>query len=161
MQNLWSGGFSWDETLPKELTTEWKRLFRMLDDLRMFETHRSFKPSVCIGLPQLHGFSDGGESGYGSCVFLRWCLPSGTIECRLVAAKSFVAPLKRKTIPRLELMGCVTLARLVDSIVTAIRTPLERIVLWSDSSTALGWIRCHPRSFKPFVGVRVAEIQES
>ena len=40
-------------------------------------------------------------------------MDNGTFEYRTVGAKAFVAPLKRKTIPRLDLMGCVTLTRLM------------------------------------------------
>jgi len=161
MQNLWAHGYAWDEALPPHLNQHWTELFSALPDIQAFQTCRSLKPPNAVGLPQLHGFSDGGEYGYGSCIFMRWCCSDGTIECRLVAAKPFVAPLKRKTIPRLELMGCVTLVRLAESVISALRTPFARLVLWSDSSTALSWIRSSARTFKPFVGVRVAEIQES
>ena len=161
MQTLWSHGYTWDEPLPTSEKHKWMQLLSSLSAIHQCQTHRCMKPHNAVGLPQLHGFSDGGESGFGSCVFLRWLLSDGSFECRIAAAKAFVAPLKRKTIPRLELMGCVTLTRLMDSVMSALRTPIDRLILWTDSSTALSWIRTPPRSFKPFVGVRVAEIQES
>ena len=75
-----------------------------------------------------------------------------------------VAPLKKKTIPRLELMGCLTLARMYDTCRTSLQfaniQDCKRI-FWVDSSTVLSWIRTPPRQFKPFVSARVAEIQET
>lgn len=161
MQDLWSKGYMWDEILPPDEIDEWFQRFTALNRLQEFKTSRSLKPMNAVDTPQIHGFCDGGENGFGACVFLRWKCQDGSVECRLIAAKSCVAPLKRKTIPRLELMGCITLARLVDSIKGALRTEIDREILWSDSTTALSWIRCPPRAFKPFVGVRVAEIQET
>ena len=161
MQTPWSHGYTWDEPLPTSEKHKWMQLLSSLSDIHQCQTHRCIKPHNAVGLPQLHDFSDRGESGFGSCVFLRWLLSDGSFECRIAAAKAFVAPLKRKTIPRLELMGCVTLTHLMDSVMSALKTPIDRLILWTDSSTALSWIRTPPRSFKPFVSTRVAEIQES
>ena len=61
--------------------------------------------------PQVHGFSDGGECAYGASIFLRGEMSDGT-SCVLVITKSFVAPLKKRIIPRLELLGCLALKRM-------------------------------------------------
>ena len=37
----------------------------------------------------------------------------------------------------------------------------EKVVFFSDSNIVLSWIRCQAREFKPFVSVRVAEIQSN
>ena len=66
------------------------------------------------------GFCDGGEKAYGAVIFLRWELLNGSYKCVPVLIKSFVAPLKKKTIPRLELMGCLTLTRMYDTCRTVI-----------------------------------------
>ena len=78
--------------------------------------------------------------------------------------KGFVAPLKKKSIPRLELLGCLALARMYVTCVKALEfakaQDWERF-FWIDSSTVLSWIRTPPREFRPFVSARVAEIQET
>ena len=72
--------------------------------------------------------------------------------------------MKRKTIPRLELMGCLTLTIMYDTCITSLQfaniQDCKRI-FWVDSSTVLSWIRTPSRQFKPFVSARVAEIQET
>ena len=76
-----------------------------------------------------------------------------------MAAKSYVAPLKKKSIPRLELMGTVILARLLILVIKVVAT--SKIFLWRYSATVLHWLRLPANSFKPFVSTRIQEIQDS
>ena len=62
-------------------------------------------------MPEIHGFCDVGEKAYGSAMFLRWKLDDGSYTCVQLMVKAFVSLLK-KSIPRLELMGCLALSRL-------------------------------------------------
>lgn len=78
----------------------------------------------------------------------------------LICAKTKVAPLNPVTIPRLELMGAVLVANLMNRISENLLIPKERIHLWTDSSIVLCWLRKHPSTLKTFVGYRVKEIQE-
>ena len=78
---------------------------------------------------------------------------------RFIAAKSRVAPLKRLTIPRLELQGAVLASRLCKTIVDESRFQFEKVILFLDSKIVLAWIRSEARRFKPFVSFRVGEIQ--
>ena len=115
-------------------------------------------------MPEIHGFCDAGEKAYGSAMFLRWKLDDGSYTCVQLMVKAFVSPLKKKSIPRLELMGCLALSRLYRTC----REALEfaeisscKKVFWIDSQVVLSWLKTSPRKFKPFVSVRVAEIQET
>jgi hypothetical protein len=65
---------------------------------------------------KLHGFCGVSENAYGACVYLRTFSFDGTIQTRLLTAKSKVAPLKTLTIPRLELSGALRLASLISSV---------------------------------------------
>ena len=114
-------------------------------------------------MPEIHGFCDAGEKAYGSAMFLRWKLDDGSYTCVQLMVKAFVSLLK-KSIPRLELMGCLALSRLYRTC----REALEfaeisscKKVFWIDSQVVLSWLKTSPRKFKPFVSVRVAEIQET
>ena len=55
---------------------------------------------------ELHGSSDSSEAAYSSLTYLRVETDS-TIIVRLVCAKARVAPLKKLTLPRLELLSCL------------------------------------------------------
>ncbi|GFX92617.1 integrase catalytic domain-containing protein [Trichonephila clavipes] len=63
------------------------------------------------------------------------------VKVTLVRAKARVAPLNPLSIPRLELMACCIGSRLANSIVNALNLPNLRITFWSDSTTALWWIK--------------------
>ena len=164
LQALWSSGFSWDDILPASIQQTWLENVQSINDLLSFQFERKLKPSNAVGVPQIHGFSDGGEQAYGAVIFLRWKLAGGDYRCVPVMTKAFVAPLKKKSIPRLELLGCLALARMYVTCVKALEftkaQDWERF-FWVDSSTVLSWIRTPPREFRPFVSARVAEIQES
>ena len=65
---------------------------------------------------QLHGFSDASEKAYAAVVYMRSCYDNGTVDVKLVTSKSRVAPLSKQSIPRLELLGALILARLADAL---------------------------------------------
>ena len=84
---------------------------QVLNQLLKYEFSRKLNPDDAVELPEIHGFCDAGEKAYGSVLFLRWKLANGTYSCTPILVKAFVSPLKKKSIPRLELMGCLSLAR--------------------------------------------------
>ena len=164
LQELWSAGYSWHEILPEQIQTKWRKNVQTLNQLLTHEFNRKLKPDTAVGLPEIHGFCDGGEKAYGSAIFLRWELADGSYHCTPLMLKAFVAPLKRKSIPRLELMGCLSLPTLYSTCKEALEfaeITSCKSVFWMDSQTVLTWIRTCSRKFKPFVSVRVAEIQQT
>ena len=68
---------------------------------------------------QLCGFCDASCKAYAAVVYLLIETSAGR-QVRLVTSKTRVAPLKSQTIPRLELLSAVLLARLTSSITQAI-----------------------------------------
>ena len=71
--------------------------------------------------------------------------------------KSRVAPLKPLTLPKLELMGALTAARLCNFIVQALHSLSLSTYFWSDSQITLHWIMGEKRT-NAFVAHRVVEI---
>ncbi|XP_074651586.1 uncharacterized protein LOC141906242 [Tubulanus polymorphus] len=61
---------------------------------------------------EIHCFSDASEVGYGSSLYARLEDSDGNVQCSLILGKSRVAPLKRLSIPRLELTAAAMSVRL-------------------------------------------------
>ena len=159
LQELWQKGIDWDEELPPEIKEKWTGLFEEMMKLNAVSFERCLKPHNAVGLPVLCVFSDASQDAFGTCAYVRWQLADGKFDVRFIAAKSRVAPLRRLTIPRLELQGAVLASRLCKTIVEESRYQFEEIILFLDSKIALAWICAEARKFKPFVSVRVGEIQ--
>ena len=76
---------------------------------------------------------------------------------KFLAAQARVTPLKRITIPRLELLSCLLGARLAKYIVEALSLENTQKYFWSDSTTALSWVKRNDE-WGTFVRNRVREI---
>lgn len=110
---------------------------------------------------QLHGFADSSIQAYGCGVYLRAIHPNGNITCHLVASKSRVAPLKKITIPRLELAAAEVLSQLMFSVREAMQLTEIQYILWTDNTIALHWINKPISMLKLYVANRVKKIQQS
>ena len=71
---------------------KWIRNIQILNQLLTYEFDRKLKPDNAVGLPEIHGFCDGGEKAYGPVVFLRWKLANSNYFCVPLMLKAFVAP---------------------------------------------------------------------
>ena len=71
-----------------------------------------------------------------------------------------MAPLKKLTIPRLEIMGAILAIRLTETLMMELNTPIHRIIIWSDSAIVLQWIKKSSSGYHAFVGNRINEIDD-
>jgi len=78
---------------------------------------------------------------------------------RLACSKNRLAPVKKVTLPRLELLAALVGARLLHYFCQATCIDIMEAALWSDSTVALGWICQDPNRWKTFVCNQVTEIQ--
>lgn len=74
-------------------------------------------------------------------------------------SKSRVAPIKKLTLPRLELMGALVAARMGNNLLKAMNMHPSQIRMWSDSMIVFQWICSSAQRWKQFVANRVTEIQ--
>jgi hypothetical protein len=164
-QELWILGCQWDEELPADLCEvfkNWLQGLRMLKEWRIPRSFASFAwgEAMKCGI-HLHAFGDASEKGYGAVVYLCVHSPSGEFSSSLVISKAKVAPLKRVTLPRLELLGSLLAARLLKFVSQALKLEdTMEYTCWTDSTVALAWIKGNPNGWKQFVSNRVREIQE-
>ena len=154
MQSLWQRNLDWDELLSNEDQQQWLSIAENIQEARCLQISRQYFPIVSASEQPdtLHIFADASLTAYGAVAFL--CSGNNT---SFVMAKSRVAPLKPLTLPKLELMGALTAARLCDFIVQALR-PLTLLThFWSDSQITLHWIKGEKRT-GTFVTHGVTEI---
>jgi hypothetical protein len=99
--------------------------------------------------------------GYAAAVYLRVVDVNGDVSISLVMAKSKVAPLKRRSLPQLELCGAHLLAKLLSYVSSLyVKCNITVVTAWTDSMIVLGWLRASPHHWKTFVSNRVAYIQD-
>ncbi|CAB4020584.1 Hypothetical predicted protein [Paramuricea clavata] len=110
---------------------------------------------------QLHGFCDALISAYAAVVYLVVTTTTRRYAT-FVTAKTRVASSQKQTIPRLELLSAVILARLMKNTYEALKSVLEldeNVVCWTDSLVSLYWIRGETKEWKQLVQLRVNEIR--
>ena len=160
MQDLWTSGVDWDDTVPPSIESAIRRWYAELCKLPQVSVPRCIRsgpnPSAKV---TFHVFVDASCQAYGAVIYARTSLDEGLGQCQLVASKSRVAPLKALSIPRMELMAAVLGVQLLQSVAGAIGENVQQAVYWSDSMDVLYWIHSPSRNFKPFVSHRVGEIQ--
>lgn len=161
MQALCESRIEWDETLPESLLSQWKKLVDGLMESQTMTIPRCYLDGVQeIVSYKLCGYCDASLSAYAAVVYLLIETGSGSYM-RFVVAKTRVAPLKKQSIPRLELLSAVLLARLMTTVSSSLETEISIVsqLCFSDSQVALYWIRGLEKSWKPFVQNRVTEIR--
>ena len=72
-------------------------------------------------------------------------------------------PNRKLTVPKLELMSCLLLSRLIVSVRKAlsVQVKISDVVSWSDSKVSLYWVKSVTKKWKIWVENRVSEIREN
>ncbi|OXA41549.1 uncharacterized protein LOC110860058 [Folsomia candida] len=166
LQEAWAQDLKWDELWGTEAINKvktWCEEARVLSKIRI--------PRWAVGSIddlELHTFTDASQNAYSAVVFARSTRESN-VCVQLLMAKSRVAPMKKEdpkknnkkiTIPRLELMGCLIGVRLANTVKNALGYEDVKSYFWSDSTTALQWIR-RDEIWNTFVGNRIKEINKN
>ena len=161
LQRVWEARTDWDEVLPSSILEEWFQWRTELPLITEKSIARCYYPtSVHIQSLQIHGFCDASELAYAAVIYLRMTDTLGQVHVSLVTAKTKVSPIKRLSMPRLELCGANLLAKLLFHVKEAFNVPLSAIHTWTDSTIVLNWLDSDPRRFKTYVRNRVACIME-
>ena len=105
---------------------------------RNYLGHRSLSDVTDM---QLHGFADASNKAYACVVYLRVLFNNGDIITVFVASKSRVAPIKKVTIPRLELMACMILSCLMKTVLESFTDyRISEAFCWTDNIDCLYWV---------------------
>ena len=163
MQELCKNKLGWDQQLSGEVLAKWTKLVDQLKGAPPITL-----PRCCLHGPRsklreyrLCGFCDASTAAYAAVVYLVEEDENHTYT-HFIVSKTRVSPLRSVTIPRLELLSALCLARLMSNVTESLS---ERLSLgdprcFTDSQVALFWIRGVEKDWKPFVQNRVEEIRE-
>ncbi|XP_055950978.1 uncharacterized protein LOC129985089 [Argiope bruennichi] len=135
LQNSWETKLSWDAELPEEIKRKFLKWVKELPLLASVKIPRQVTQTDGQSF-SLRTFSDASQGSYASVVFIR-SQKSDEVKVTLLQAKARVAPLKKITIPRLELLACLIGARLASFIKKNLKIVISKEYYWTDSSTAL------------------------
>ena len=139
----------WDEPVGDDIREEFLLVLQQLLVLKTLRFPRSVVPNNVDENepPMLMTLADGSQSAFCALVYIRFKLSNGFYECRLVAGKTRVAPAKKISVPRMELMGTVTAVRLARSVREGLRFKVDQCRFFTDSSAVLGMLRGDSGSF--------------
>ena len=110
VQNLCRTKIGWDEPIPEMEREQWDQWVSGLQDMDKICVPRCLQPIPSVH-KELHHFADASEVAYGVVSYLRVVTTDGCVSCTLVMAKSRLAPIKKLTVPRLELQAATLAAR--------------------------------------------------
>lgn len=162
-QAICKTGATWDQPLTGEQLKEWNRLKTAMKEKKV---ELVIPRSYGIGRKQkarIAGFSDASKKAYAAVVYLRIEGEEGEeAQIQFLACKTRVAPTKPQSIPRLELMACLLLARLYQSVEAALREVihLQDPICYTDSQVALHWIQGVDNEWRQFVENRAVSIRQ-
>ncbi|XP_078355162.1 uncharacterized protein LOC144639738 [Oculina patagonica] len=145
VQDCWKEKLGWDEEVDPDLRRRIEEVLKGFSGGNHLRVNRwlGITPSQCKYTNlSLHVFCDASSRAYAAAAYIRVADTNGDVTVNLVASKCRLAPPNGDTIPRLELLGALLGARLLNSLRLEYRGVLkiDDEFLWTDSSVALSWI---------------------
>ena len=118
-QKLRSTKYDWDDLITNDYLEEWNELVKSLSAIefisvpRIYCYHNTNDPVVPI---ELHGFSDASMKPYRCYVYLRFVHRFKFVKVVLATSKSRISPLRKQSTPKLELLSCLLLVCLTNTL---------------------------------------------
>ena len=152
----------WDDEIPEKERKEFKKWLDSIKTLENIKVPRCVKQLSSHDVKfQLHAFADASEVGYGVAIYVRSEYPDNSIHCSLLIGKSRVSPLKKITIPKLELTAATLAARMTHTVSKELDYQIEGKYFWTDSTAVLQSIANETTCYNTFVANRLNVIHEA
>lgn len=149
----------WDQPIPESVAEEFKKLLLELEPAKKLMFPRAVVPEFSVGKLRLVAFGDGSQVACCALVYICWEDSVGNHFCRLAAGKTRVAPLRKISVPRVELLGALLATRLMNRVQEVLGFEVYERFFLTDSSAVLGMVQSESSAMKEFVGTRVGEIK--
>ena len=162
LQGLCRNKLGWDDEVPGEYQKKWNQWTTSLPELEQLDVTRCLKPEgfESPSSAQIHHFADASDDGYGTATYLRLTNEDGDVECNLLMGKSRVAPIKKVSIPRMELTAATGAVKIDSWIKQELEIPVDQTFFWTDSETVLKYVQNEKARFPVFVANRLAIIHD-
>jgi len=155
LQKAWRDKIEWDQELPIEIAEAIKSQLGF--DRSFISVPRCL---IKNGQCELFCVCDSSERAYSACVYVGVRDGAGNLNSsQLLISKVRLAPVRKITIPKLELLGALLLAKLVHLVRNQIHLDFKTH-FFCDSQTVLHWIQNKEKQWVPFVQRRVQTIRE-
>ena len=161
LSNVDGRKIGWDDPIEDGVKTEFLSLLQMLNRAKALQFPRSLTPLEKTDdmKPDLVVMVDGSQKASCCLAYIRWTFPNNQVKCSLISGKTRVAPIKKLTVPRMELQSAVLGVRLAEKIIEYSGFSFEQRFFITDSTAVLGMIRGDCSTFVEFVANRVSEIR--
>ena len=157
LRSLCNGSCAWDEPLEGDTLKQWLSILDEIGSLSVIKLTRCYYlPDVKPCATEIHGFCDASLQAYAAVLYMHSVYPDGGFSVTIIVSETRVVPVKTLTIPRLELLGAVLLARLGNTVSKSL-THQYNLTYWIDSTAALYWIT-NDKLWKQYVSNRVKAI---
>lgn len=157
-QDACASNSGWDDPLPPHMICSWKKWLSNMKNLQAYDIPRCIRKTKTICTVELHVYSDGGETGYGSVAFAKFNYEDKTYSSSILASKGRLTPINNrtlKTIPRIELTAAKLAIELSLKLQDELDYHFHTINYWSDSTTVLQYIKGTHHKFHRFVENKV------
>lgn len=161
LQEIWREGTGWDEPIPASLLPSWQEFVRELHNIDMVRIARHYAPvTPSKSHVELIVFVDASEQAFAATAYFRFS-NDDNVHVAHVMGKAKVAPIKKLTIPQLELQAALLGVRLAATIKKLHQFEVHETKFLSDSKVVLAWICSRKYNFKTFVAARIGEILDT
>ncbi|KAI5738230.1 hypothetical protein M8J77_004376 [Diaphorina citri] len=160
IQKTWICKLGWEDEIEDEDKTDFFRIINCMNSVGNIPVGRYLHASLsCDTNYELHAFSDATKDSYAGCVYLK-SVSGNETNVNLVFAKSRIAPVKRPTLPRLELLGALIAYRSLKYVHESLDLKITNTYLWIDNQCVIHWIK-GTKTLPTFINNRVKEIKSS
>ena len=155
LQNLRKRGQTWDQPVPDDLQPRINKLATQYATMADISVPRQISPLITSA--EFRIFTDASISAFSAVIYARQP-PSDTTPARFVfvLGKSSVAPIKQRSVPKLDLEASVLGVRLLRTVLNASEDNFRQVLFWTDSCVVLDWSQ-NQKKPKTFVAHRVNE----
>ncbi|XP_070566165.1 uncharacterized protein [Ptychodera flava] len=162
LQDLCRRGIGWDAKIKDNDRKKWQRWLSDLPKLENVSAQRCYKPADFgeVKVCEIHHFSDASEYGYGVASYIRLISEDGRIHCAFLMGKARVAPVKKITIPHLELTAATVAVRMNRMLEKELDIKNDKVYFWTDSTSVIKYCANETSQFHTFVANRINIIRE-